>query len=73
MFYNAFVLVRTEWQKQICKKWISNFFTRNNSYLCIISELSLQVLYDEFTKNLTFNYLYQMNTKYNELCAMVDV
>ena len=70
MFYNAFVLVRTEWQKQICKKWISNFFTRNNSYLCIISELSLQVLYDEFTK---FSYLYQMNTKYNELCAMVDV
>ena len=68
MFYNAFVLVRTEWQKQICKKWISNFFTRNNSYLCIISELSLKELYDEFTK-----YLYQMNTKYNELCAMVDV
>ena len=70
MFYNAFVLVRTEWQKQICKKWISKFFTRNNSYLCIISELSLQVLYDELTK---FSYLYQMNTKYNELCAMVDV
>ena len=70
MFFNAFVLVRTEWQKQICKKWISNFFTRNNSYLCMISELSLQVLYDEFTK---FSYLYQMNTKYNELCAMVDV
>ena len=70
MFFNAFVLVRTEWQKQICKKWISNFFTRNNSYLCIISELSLQVLYDELTK---FSYLYQINKKYNELCAMVDV